>query len=366
MISNREPNLRPLYGAPIAKRYAKQPTKRKTPDSLDDSFFDRQREEPATKKRKTVHDSSSEKARLPHVPADSPMANLENKTTPVDGKIKKRPSRAHRARRKRLEDPDRIHYDTVKLVHQPAYAAASGGLNRSLEKIVNYDSIEDYKKKTEKAKNTSGSLSGDRKLEMIKFWLDNLGLKRHHHQIRFHEHMIKACLSKIYEEEWETQYEQITHKFGIEKMKREGLYTCPRRFGKTTAVAIYCAAFLLVVPNSKVAVFATGKRTAKKLMMQIVGFLIKYPGFLDRVKTKNQEDLILDFGISDERMLSCYPSTVKVRRFFSSFFFLFFRIEGTYHVSNAQNIRKIGKEVGIYLSISRLVGFKKIFVKNLG
>ena len=34
----------------------------------------------------------------------------------------------------------------------------------------------------------------------------------------------------------------------------------PRRFGKTTAVAMFCAAFALAVPGSVTAIFSTGRR----------------------------------------------------------------------------------------------------------
>lgn len=212
---------------------------------------------------------------------------------------------------KSIDFIDRVHYDTIMHVHEPTHAWSMEKLIKELQKVNEYDELVEFKRSM-KIEGSLKNKSGDEKLKDLKFWLDNLGLKRHIHQIRFHEHMIKASLSKIYEVEWETQYESIMKKFSIQKMKRELLFSCPRRFGKTFSVALYCAAYMLSVPNCQVAVFSTGKRTAKKLMMLILSFLSRFPGFEDHIKTKNQEDLILKFGPFDERILSCYPSTVKV------------------------------------------------------
>lgn len=235
-----------------------------------------------------------------------------------EARIKRAQSNAS-FKRKEVNLNTRVHYDTVKLVHDPVYEHNQTSHLKVLKKINNYDPLAETKKrmKIEKAKSNK---TGDQKLQDLKFWLDNLGLKRHAHQVRFHEQMILASLSKIYENEWETQYEQIMKRFNITKMKRELLFSCPRRFGKTFSVAIYCAAYMLSVPKCQVAVFSTGKRTAKKLMVLILSFLVNYPGFADCVKTKNQEDLVLSFGLNDDRILSCYPATVKVRYMFFYFF----------------------------------------------
>lgn len=220
---------------------------------------------------------------------------------------------------------ERVHYDTVKLVHEPTHKWTIETMVKELQKIEEYNELQEFKRSM-KVEGSMKNKSGDEKLKDLKFWLDNLGLKRHIHQIRFHEHMIKASLSKIYEVEWETQYESIMKKFGIEKMKRELLFSCPRRFGKTFSVALYCAAYMLSVPNCQVAVFSTGKRTAKKLMMLILSFLSRFPGLEDHIEIKNQEDLVLKFGPFDKRQLSCYPSTVKVSLFIRSFYCLYFVI----------------------------------------
>lgn len=216
---------------------------------------------------------------------------------------------------------ERMQYNTIQLIHDPIYRYAHEKLDHigKHSNNVNRRVKEHLKKEKSKSHKT-----GDDKMNDLKYWLDNLGLHRKEHQIRFHERMIRACLTKIYADEWETQYEQIMKRYGIQKMQRECLLSCPRRFGKTYAVAIFCAAFLVSIPNCEIAVFATGKRTAKKLMVLILSFLENYPDIAKYVKTKNQEDLVLDFGLNDKRKLSCYPSSVKVMLLLLLFNFSFF------------------------------------------
>jgi hypothetical protein len=207
--------------------------------------------------------------------------------------------------------PNRLHYDTVTQVHEPVYKWAMDCKMEEIKKIVEYDCIKELGRTI---KNTAQNVvkTGDEKVAELKYWLDHMGLKRHIHQVRFHENMIKGCLTKIYEAEWETQYESIMRKFDVVKMKRELLFACPRRFGKTVSVAMYVAAYMLTIPNCRVAVFSTGKRMAKKLMMLIINFLRRCPIFEKVLETKNQEDLILRFCTDDTREASCYPASVQV------------------------------------------------------
>jgi Probable DNA packing protein, N-terminus len=207
---------------------------------------------------------------------------------------------------------DRVHYDTVNLVHSDAFEWAYQNHKKELIKTRDYDELKESKKAAA-ASNAGAEKTGDEKVRDLRFWLDNLGLKRHVHQIRFHEHMIRACLQKIYEKEWATQYETIMKKFEITKMRREMLFSCPRRFGKTWAVAVFAAAYLLSISNCDIALFSTGKRTAKKVMILILSFLKRYPGFEEKIVTKNHEELVLQFGDFDARKLFCYPSAVNVR-----------------------------------------------------
>lgn len=206
---------------------------------------------------------------------------------------------------------DRIHYNTTAVVHDPVAEWAFITNMKEINKIENYDHLKEFKLQC-KMIQSSKNKSGDQRVQELRFWLDNLGMTRHVHQIRFHEHMIRASLTKIYENEWEADSEAIMKKFSVPKMQRELLFSCPRRYGKTYSVAMFVTAYSLTVPNCQTALFSTGQRTVKKLMTLIVSFFARYPGFHEKLAVSNQEDLEMKFGDFDKRRLSCYPSSVRV------------------------------------------------------
>lgn len=155
--------------------------------------------------------------------------------------------------------------------------------------------------------------AGDEVVRRLNEQLDAFGLIRHEYQRRFHEQFVHSCLPKIYGDEWDTNAERVLRRYGLATLHQETLIVCPRRFGKTTAVAMFAAAFLWCVPACEIAIFSTGKRTAGKLMALTLSFLHMIEGFRARVATKNQELIVLAFGPGDERKLNCYPGTVDVR-----------------------------------------------------
>ena len=152
---------------------------------------------------------------------------------------------------------------------------------------------------------------GDEIVAGINRTLDMFKMKRAAHQIEFHDQFTRSCLPKIYPD-WDTNYDAILKRYNLSQIHMESLIVCPRRFGKTIAVSMYVAAYIMNVPNSEVSIFSTGRRTAGKLMQSVIKFLQELPGFEDRIKTKNFETLVLDFGNGDTRTMSSYPGTVAV------------------------------------------------------
>lgn len=163
-------------------------------------------------------------------------------------------------------------------------------------------------------------LTGDEKMAALTHYLNimvlSMGLIRHEYQIMFHDNFIKSCLPKIYENEWSESYDSILAKYGCSKLNQEVCVICPRRFGKTISVAVFCAAFVYCIPQCTVAIFSTGKRTSGKLMALCVKFLSVLPSFKERCVACNAENVVLSFGKKDQSTLNCYPGTVAVRRIF--------------------------------------------------
>jgi len=160
-------------------------------------------------------------------------------------------------------------------------------------------------------------LGGDVLMEQLRRALDSFSVTRKPHQVRFHDKFMASRLPKIYTKEWASEFDSIMAKNGVEILKQETLVVCPRRFGKTYAVAMFCAAFIWCIPDCEVAIFSTGQRTARKLMQLCIFFLAQFDGFIEVLRTKNAEEILLEFSRTDKRKLNCYPGTVKVFLFLS-------------------------------------------------
>jgi hypothetical protein len=158
-------------------------------------------------------------------------------------------------------------------------------------------------------------MTGDQKLRRLRKILGDpnvFGVKRGDIQVMFHEEFIQACLSILYRGEWEQNFDEIMRRNRVISNARERFIICPRRFGKTWSVAMFCAAFLWCIPGVTVSIFSRGKRMAQKLMYLCLRYLLKLPGFKDFVKTSNSEQIILEFGPNDTRVLCCLPGTAEV------------------------------------------------------
>ncbi len=136
-------------------------------------------------------------------------------------------------------------------------------------------------------------------------------------QRNLHEIYIRSCLAKLYEDEWDDNRERILHQFGVEEFQQETLVIMPRRAGKTWSMAMFCAVMLVVAPQIEISVFATGQRTAGKLLKLISKMLrrvIEYVG-VDEFKwvQENEQIIVLNGPDNTSRTCGCYPGTVRVR-----------------------------------------------------
>ena len=149
-------------------------------------------------------------------------------------------------------------------------------------------------------------------LENLRAQLDAFGYRRSEVQKQTHEYIIVSSARKIFEKEWATQFGSIMKSLNIHSIKVGVIMICPRRFGKTWAIAMFCAAYLRWVPNCEIAVFATGIRMSTKLQMAALQFLLKIKGIENFITKKTNETLELTFGPGDKRIMCSYPSSSKV------------------------------------------------------
>jgi len=80
---------------------------------------------------------------------------------------------------------------------------------------------------------------------------------------------------------------------GIKEISSEVLIVTPRRFGKTTAVAMYVTACLLFIPGVKIAIFSTGQRASTSLTDLVRTFLRAIQGASERIVEQTKEHLFV-------------------------------------------------------------------------
>ena len=88
----------------------------------------------------------------------------------------------------------------------------------------------------------------------------------------------------------------------------------PRRWGKTTSVAMFVAAMLWCVPDMWISVYSTGRRASNSLAEMVAKFVCHLDdgGGGERISKRNQEELFLKGDTpEDTRRLFSYPSTVQ-------------------------------------------------------
>lgn len=72
---------------------------------------------------------------------------------------------------------------------------------------------------------------GDQRVRLLRWYLDNNGLKRSDDQQAFHEHMIRGILPWLYGDEWGSCQTRVLEELGITKIVQLILIFAQRRLG---------------------------------------------------------------------------------------------------------------------------------------
>jgi len=167
----------------------------------------------------------------------------------------------------------------------------------------------------------SETLRGDAVVARLFASFEMCGLRRTSTQRYFHKKFTEGILPWIYgKKEFGKFKERILHEHGIhpDKYNQYTLISTPRRWGKTTSVAIFVAGALFSVPDLWISVYSTGKRASKALSDQVNKYILKIEEAASykksRIIVKNTEELFYQGATaSDVRRLYSYPATVQVR-----------------------------------------------------
>ena len=108
--------------------------------------------------------------------------------------------------------------------------------------------------------------------------LDAFGMQRSRVQKNLHLGMAGSVLQRIFHQESDAEMKVCMLQQHIKSAKQQFMAITPRRFGKTTAVAMFVAAFALAVPGTTTAIFSTGRRASNLLLQQVKSLLLCIPG----------------------------------------------------------------------------------------
>lgn len=157
--------------------------------------------------------------------------------------------------------------------------------------------------------------SGEKRLRILRTMLnklDGMGFMRSAHQREFHESFIGACLPQIYGKDLHRLLPQILRENNLEEIHQEIMVCCPRRWGKTMAVALFAAAYLWSQPDAEILIYSISKRTSTMLMAKVYNILMCLSGGPHVVKTHNQEELEIVNVHGGSSVCRCYPSSPKI------------------------------------------------------
>ena len=150
------------------------------------------------------------------------------------------------------------------------------------------------------------------RLDRLMRFLDGFGLMRtcSKGQRGLHTAMVGVMMTKIFEGESDAEMRTAMEKHKIDSNNQQLMCITPRRFGKTTAVAMFCAALAIAVPGVVISIFSTARRASSLSLQQIKGFLQQIPGASAKIASSNVETIVVRDGMSYSK-ISSYPGQAK-------------------------------------------------------
>jgi len=148
------------------------------------------------------------------------------------------------------------------------------------------------------------------------------GIKWGDAQIRVFNALLASCLPLIYGATWPEEKTRVLREWHLEREQMFNLLSLARRNGKTYSTSGAAAAIFLCVPNVKILVFSTCKRTSQMMMEAIMDRLNNAFDSGTHVSkrdytviTKNMERIVLKGPDGTLRTLECLPGSVRVSGF---------------------------------------------------
>lgn len=134
-------------------------------------------------------------------------------------------------------------------------------------------------------------------------------------QKQAHEQFIHACLPQIYGDELEPNLERILKMIGQCQLQKDVMVCWPRRMGKTMAISLFAAAYMLTQPSAEIVIYSNAKRASSMMSKRIYQMVVRLAGGAHVVKRSNEEDLVITNWAGSISQSHAYPSASKISLF---------------------------------------------------
>jgi hypothetical protein len=121
--------------------------------------------------------------------------------------------------------------------------------------------------------------------------LDCFSFVRSADQRRFHDAIMMTMARHILKDDYLMVREQLLRRFNMSAQNMATLILCPRRWGKSTSVAMVLAVLLRVCRGIDIVIFSTGEDSSATLLQMTKDFYLQLPGAEKRI-TVNRRGMI--------------------------------------------------------------------------
>lgn len=138
--------------------------------------------------------------------------------------------------------------------------------------------------------------------------LDTLGYQRSATQKQFHRAFILAVLKQIYGADIHRHVGELMERFKVSEIRPDVIICAIRRAGKTFAVALFAAAYILTQPGVILNIYSTCMKTAQNLQALIFKMVVALTKTNSVIRAYNKNELVVE----------CHGTTSKVNSLSSS------------------------------------------------
>lgn len=211
------------------------------------------------------------------------------------------------APKRRRAEPSRVSYRPLIVGAYEYYQKEMLNSLISLKPKTHYETVTNQVKVKQKN-------YGDVRLANIRHYMDHVkGYDRSEMQKQFHESFLQAVALHLYKDDPEVDMDKIMSMNEWPNLKQQCLCLTPRRFGKTTAVAMFVASYFLSVEKAQLCIFSTGKRASDGMLDKVHEFIKLIDEELGTnhdkcCKRKGEFLFYRGEGANDVRKVASYPS----------------------------------------------------------